>query len=98
MVDEFRTMKKQGEVLGAYFISVFIGSMPTVIGRYLSKFVSSHIFGIVSGVQVSRSVLNLLGSEIKHIKAWAPILGGQKFSITSVHYAGEVTLNQVIRS
>jgi len=97
-VDEFRTMKKQGEVLGAYFISVFIGSMPTFLGRYLSKFVSSHIFGIVSGVQVSRSVLNLLGSEIKHIKAWAPILGGQKFSITSVHYAGEVTLNQVIRS
>jgi hypothetical protein len=97
-VDEFRTMKKQGEVLGAYFISVFIGSMPTVIGRYLSKFVSSHIFGIVSGVQVSRSVLSLLGSEITHIKAWAPILGGQKFSITSVHYKGEVTLNQVIRS
>ena len=77
-------MKKQGEVLGAYFISVFIGSMPTVIGRYLSKFVSSHIFGIVSGVQVSRLALNLLGSEIKQIKAWAPILGGQKFSITSV--------------
>jgi hypothetical protein len=98
IVDEFRTMKKQGEVLGAYFISVFIGSMPTVIGRYLSKFVSSHIFGIVSGVQVSRFVLNLLGSEITHIKAWAPILSGQKFSITSVHYAGEVTLNQVIRS
>jgi len=98
IVDEFRTMKKQGEVLGAYFLSVFIGSMPTFIGRYLSKFVSSHIFGIVSGVQVSRSVLNLLGSGIKHIKAWAPILGGQKFSITSVHYAGKVTLNQVIRS
>jgi hypothetical protein len=98
IVDEFRTMKKQGEVLGAYFISVFIGSMPTVIGRYLSKFVSSHIFGIVSGVQVSRFVLKLLGSEITHIKAWAPILSGQKFSITSVHYKGEVTLNQVIRS
>ena len=98
IVDEFRTMKKQGEVLGAYFISVFIGSMPTVIGRYLSKFVSSHIFGIVSGVQVSRLALNLLGSEIKQIKAWAPILGGQKFSITSVHYKGEVTLNQVIKS
>jgi hypothetical protein len=98
IVDEFRTMKKQGEVLGAYFISVFIGSMPTFIGRYLSKFVSSHIFGIVSGVQVSRLVLKLLGSEITHIKAWAPILSGQKFSITSVHYKGEVTLNQVIRS
>jgi hypothetical protein len=98
IVDEFRTMKKQGEVLGAYFISVFIGAMPTFLGRYLSKFVSSHIFGIVSGVQVSRSVLKLLGAEINHIKAWAPILGGQKFSITSVHYAGKVTLNQVIRS
>lgn len=98
IVDEFRTMKKQGEVLGAYFISVFIGLMPTYLGRYLSKFVSSHIFGIVSGVQVSKSVLKLLGAEIKQIKAWAPILGGQKFSITSVHYAGKVTLNQVIRS
>ena len=97
IVEEFRTIKKQGEVLGAYFMSVFIGSLPPFIGRTFSKFASSHILGIISGVQVSSSVLRLLDSEIKHIKAWAPILAGQKFSITSVHYAGAVSLNRVIR-
>jgi hypothetical protein len=98
IVEEFRTIKKQGEVLGAYFMSVLIGSLPAFIGRTLSKFASSHILGLISGVQVSSSKLKLLDSEIQHIKAWAPILSGQKFSITSVHYAGTISLNQVIRS
>ncbi len=98
IVEEFRTIKKQGEVLGAYFMSVLIGSLPAFIGRTLSKFASSHILGLISGVQVSSSKLKLLDSEIQHIKAWAPILSGQKFSITSVHYAGTISLNRVIRN
>lgn len=98
IVEEFRTIKKQGEVLGAYFMSVLIGSLPAFIGRTLSKFASSHILGLISDIQVSHSKLKLLDSEILNIKAWAPILSGQKFSITSVHYAGTISLNQVIRN
>jgi len=94
---DLKTKKKTREVLSTYLVSMFIGSLPLKLGKYFVKFISSHIFGVISGVYVSSNVLKILDKEITRINAWAPILDGQHFSITTVTYNRQITINEVSR-
>jgi hypothetical protein len=94
---DLKTIKKRGEIIGTYLVSLLIGLLPLKIGKHFAKFISSHIYGVVSGVFVSSHVLEILGVKVNRINAWAPILEGQKFSVTTVAYNNQITVNELER-
>jgi len=94
---DLQSLKKKGEVLGTYIVSLLIGTLPLKIGNYFARFISSHIYGVVSGVFVSSHALEVLGVRVNRINAWAPILEGQKFSVTTVSYNNQITVNELER-
>jgi hypothetical protein len=94
---DLQSMKKRGHILGTYYVSLLIGSLPLKMGQYFAKFISSHIYGVVSSIYVSSNKLEILSHPITSINAWAPILDGQQFSITLVSYNKQISVNELNR-